>query len=326
MARKYSNKRMSKIEPSELTLTFATPSVVGGASETFYIDLSQVASIVNRRFYRQGINWAVGGFKFLTPSGFSGQLSVSKLPNTWVMSNAWEKTFRAWSRQQRESLDDGVQESVRAKFNDFKIFADPLHLSKGIAANLIPVSTGDHVVAGAALLGEWEASQLVIPNFGAPGVNYEPFLTAVGAKVGGAGGSYPLTSLYADSRSTPQSPDPAVPGDVLSTDNILNLMFDVGDNNTDVLANVVGKNDELPYSQDIYPGQPTNLEGLAIHSIENVSATTIGGTTRIKGGNFPCGLISIDATNTGSTANITIQIDLVPGNHRGYLCEPMTEM
>jgi len=26
------------------------------------------------------------------------------------------------------------------------------------------------------------------------------------------------------------------------------------------------------------------------------------------------------------TTNLRIQIDLVPGNHRGYLCEPMTEM
>ena len=165
--------------------------------------------MINRRFYRQGINWAVAGFKFLTASSFAGQVSVNKLPNTWVMSNAWEKTFRAWQRQQREALDDGMQESIKAKFNDFKIFADPTHLSAGVGANLLPISVGDHAVAGIAAPGEWEYSQLVIPNFGAPGVNYEPFLTAVGAKVGGAGGSYSLTSLYADSRSTPQSPDPA---------------------------------------------------------------------------------------------------------------------
>ena len=47
--------------------------------------------------------------------------------------------------------------------------------------------------------------------------------------------------------------------------------------------------------------------------------------TRIKGGNFPCGLVRFDWTPE-TTSNIVIQIDLVPGNHRGYLCEPMTEM
>ena len=58
--RKYSAMKRNKIEPSVLTLTFATP---GSGAARSYIDLSQVASLVNRRFYRQGINWAVAGFK-----------------------------------------------------------------------------------------------------------------------------------------------------------------------------------------------------------------------------------------------------------------------
>jgi hypothetical protein len=104
-------------------------------------------------------------------------------------------------------------------------------------------------------------------------------------------------------------------------------MFDVGDNDAQVMENVVGKNDDLPYPQDDYPGGDTQLTGLENHSIEFITATTIGGTTRIKGGNFPCGLIRIDVGNSGSvTSNVAIQLDLVPGEHRGYLCEPMTEM
>ena len=185
MARRKST-RGSKIQPAVQTLTFAFTATGGNSLTANYIDLSQCASLINRRFYRQGINWAVAGFKFLTASSFAGQVSVNKLPNTWVMSNAWEKTFRAWQRQQREALDDGMQESIKAKFNDFKIFADPTHLSAGVGANLLPISVGDHAVAGIAAPGEWEISQIVIPNFGAPGVNYEPFLTAVGDDVGGA--------------------------------------------------------------------------------------------------------------------------------------------
>ena len=60
MAKKrYSRK--SKIEPSAMTLYVPT-SAVGGVNPnvTQYLDLSQVASLVNRRFYRQGINWAIG--------------------------------------------------------------------------------------------------------------------------------------------------------------------------------------------------------------------------------------------------------------------------
>ena len=297
-------------------MSFALPD--GAATST--IDLSQVASIMNRRFYRQGINWAVAGFKVISPAGATGSLSVAQLPNTWIMSNAWEKTFRAWQRQQNEVLDDGVQESVKAKFNDFKIFADADHLAAGVAGNLLPID-----FAGAPYLpGEWEASQIVIPNFGTVGVNYEPFLMAVGDKIGGAGGAYSLIDLYANSRAVPQSPDPAVGPDVLSTDNILNLMFDVGDNNTDVLTNVVGKNDELPYVQDDYPGGPTQAPTLQYHDSAIISGTTIGGVTHMKGGNFPCGLVRISSNI--DTPNTVFVVDLIPGNHRGYLCEPMTEM
>ena len=47
----------------------------------------------------------------------------------------------------------------------------------------------------------------------------------------------------------------------------------------------------------------------------------------MKGGAFPCGLIRVSSTLTipeGDSA--LLQVNLVPGTHRGYLCEPMTEM
>ncbi len=323
MARRKSSRRGSKIQPAALTMTFA--SSTSGAS-TEFIDLSQVASILNRRFYRQGINWAVAGFKFssLKP----GSIVISKLPNTWVMSNAWEKGFRAWQRQQNETLEDGSQESVKAKFNDFKIFADGDHLASGIAANMMPVGVAVGGGGSAALPGEWDASQIVIPNYGAPGVNYEPYFLGVGPDVGGAGGAVSLIAAYENSRGVPQSPDPATPPGVLNTANIYRAMFDVGDNNEDVLENVVGKNDELPYVQDDYPNGGVQLAGLEWHDFAQIygtSATTNVGITSAKGGNFPCGLIRIDWTPE-ENANLLIQVDLIPGNHRGYLCEPMTEM
>ncbi len=316
--RKYS--KMTKIQPSVQTFQFSVTQ--SGTNDINYIDLSQCASILNRRFYRQGINWAVSGFKVLT-SGL-GAIGINKLPNTWVMSNSWEKGFRAWKRQQDEVLVDGTQESVKAKFNDFKIFMDTAHHTLGFRDNLLPQSSGvPNAVTATA--GEWEASQIVIPNFGAPGVNYEPFITAVGDDVGGAGGAIALIKAYANSRSVPQSPDPSVPAGVLSNENYWSMMFDVGDNNEDVMDNVVGKNNDLPYPQDDYPGGDTQLPSLEIHDTEFVTASTIGGTTRLKGGNFPCGLVQLVSSFAPATEFI-VQLTLVPGTHRGYLCEPMTEM
>ena len=198
-------------------------------------------------------------------------------------------------------------------------------MTTGVSRNLLPIDSASNQ----ALPGEWEASQIVIPNFQTVGTNIEPFIRAVGATdLVSDPTQFSLIEAYANSRRVPQSPDPAVPAGVLSdVDNIYRAMFDVGDNDDQVMDNAVGKNDNLPYPQTFYPGGDTQLEALETHSLEIISGTTIGGTTRIKGGNFPCGLIRLDVSNSSATtASIVLQLDLVPGNHRGYLCEPMTDM
>ena len=155
MARKYSAKKRSNIEPAVQTLSFVIPLPAGNSNN--FIDLSQVASLVNRRFYRQGINWAVAGFKLLTNAGDVGGLTIQKLPNTWVMSNAWEKGFLAWQRMNDLALEES--ESIRPRFLDFKVYADADHHVAGTAANLLPIT-----FVGPATPGEWEMSKYVIPR------------------------------------------------------------------------------------------------------------------------------------------------------------------
>ena len=168
---------MNKIEPSEMTISVLGTLGAPGSTVRSYIDLSQIASLVNRRFYRQGINWAVAGFK--VGAGGAGTVQISKLPNSWVCSNAWEKAFRAWNRQQKEALDDAGGQSAMAKFRDFKVFMDTEHVDRFIsngsdlnATNLMPISFGA-LAAG----GEWQPSRIVLPNtvdVGGPGVNIAP--------------------------------------------------------------------------------------------------------------------------------------------------------
>ena len=130
----------SKIEPASLTFYLPTSTVAPGASKTEYLDLSQIASIVNRRFYRQGLNWAVAGIKVLSQSGFRGSISVAKLPNTWVLSNSWEKSMRSWLKMSNNALEEA--ESVRPRFMDFKIYADATHHQAGFTGNLLPAGLG----------------------------------------------------------------------------------------------------------------------------------------------------------------------------------------
>ncbi len=325
-------RRKSKIQPAVMTMAFALPD--GAATST--IDLSQAASLMNRRFYRQGINWAVAGFKIISPAGATGSLSVAQLPNTWVTSNAWEKSFRTWTRMNNEALAES--ESVKPKFLDYKIFADTTHHAAGSAANLLPVD-----FAGADYVdGMWEYSKFIIPDTTQVSGVREREVIAVGANYPGVGprglDAVSMIEGYAASRALPNIVDPNTPSDALSIDgatpaNWLTATFNDGTQQTDaVITDMVTENNQAPYPFEddgvnpdtMYPGGANQAPTLQYHDSALVSGTTIGGITQLKGGNFPCGLIrvasNIDAPNT------LFVVNLIPGNHRGYLCEPMTEM
>jgi len=345
MAKRKYSKRSNKIEPAVQTLLLGLPSTASGGSSVSYLDLSQIASLINRRFYRQGINWAVAGFKFVTPTApagsfLGGSIAIGKLPNTWVMSNSWEKGMRAWSKMNREALAE--TESVRPKFLDFKIYADDEHHAAGFGANLLP-----QTFTGAATAGEWESAKIVVPTSTTTSGTSEFEAIAVGASFPGAGASgFNAVSLiegYAASRGLPNIADPNTPDDAsdvgptATPENWIAAMFNEGtDQDSDVLENMITENNIAPYPFEndgvhidtMYPGGANQLSGLQFHDSMNYGSTTIGGTTRLKGGNFPCGLVKIlHVVNASSEAHqLALQIDLVPGNHRGYLCEPMTEM
>ncbi len=338
MAKRRYSKKGSKIQPAAMTMTFATPSVGGGATGRSYIDLSQAASLVNRRFYRQGINWAVAGFKVTSLQ--PGSVTMGKLPNTWVMSNAWEKGMRAWQRMNKDAVDE--TESIRPKFLDFKVYADSQHHTAGTADNLLPLSYGGIP----AFAGEWEMSKYVIPRTDGTDDVYSREIIATGGNYPGAGASglnaVSLIEGYAASRSLPDVLDPNVPDDAASVDgatpqNFLQALFNEGtEQDSAVLDDMIAENNIAPYpfendgtnTDTMYPGGANQLEGLEWHDLVQIyetNATQGVGVQRLKGGNFPCGLIAID-WSPASSANLVIQIDLIPGNHRGYLCEPMTEM
>ncbi len=332
-------KRMkSKIQPAVQTLTFATSGVTPLNTGIFFIDLSQCASLMNRRFYRQGLNWAVAGIKILTPG--QGSLTVQKLPNTWVMSNAWEKGFRAWQKMIDNATDDSGTQSVKGKFLDFKIYADKEHHRQGFGANLLPTSIDSSTATTfTATSGQWQPSEIELPSTtGSPGSSFAYEIIAVGpnAAAGASGlNAKSLINGYASSRALPYETDPNTPDDSSDyTENWMLGLFNDGTNqDSDVVQMLETTGDKAPYPYEgdgtatdtQYPGGGNNLPTLQTHATEFITSTTIGGTTRIKGGNFPCGLMCItwDPTVAG---NLVLEIDLVPGHHRGYLCEPMTEM
>ncbi len=328
-----------KLEPVPLTLTFATVPNEPGASVTAYIDLSQSASLAARKFLRQGLNWGFGGIKCI--SAVAGSIAIYKLPNSWVMSNAWHKSYLSWSQMNNEALEES--ESVRPRFLDFKIYADAAHHALGFPANLLPLAVG-----GATVPGEWESSKLRIPiGPTQPGVTTDYEVIAVGANYPGVGASgknaVSCIEGYAASRGLPNVLDPNVPDDASDADGVTpeNWMAALQNEGTEqteeVLNDMISENNIAPYPFEndgtavdtMYPGGVNQMSGLEWHDsgvIYSTSATTNVGFSRIKGGNFPCGLIKVVWTPVEGVSNLVLQVDLIPGFERGYLAEPMQDM
>lgn len=324
--------KQRKMEPAIMSMFFEVPfadgvSESGGALD--YIDLSQCASIVNRRFYRQGINWAVAGFRIHTAPDTSGTVSFYKVQSTWQAFNSWKKSFALWTEMNDLVLDN--QPSIKPAFLDFKVFMDNGHINEGFNANLIPyvesMDTNNEITIEPYLKGNWEHTLITMPNDDAalPPDTYKSYRL----KFHGIDSSTSKAMIqgYADSRSVPQDPDPETQAG--ADTGWMNLITDYGEINEEVAFNLQTRGDDLPYDQFEYPGGGLNAGEPSLHAIAKVSPTTIGGNTSASGGMFPCGLIKVHNTLAAADSSVTafaLEVLLVPGSHRGYLCEKMQEV
>lgn len=337
MARNTRRSRgLKKLQPAPMTMTFEM-----GDGGTSYIDLSQCASILSRRFYRQGLNWAVAGMSIYA-KGTNKTVRIATLQKNWATFNAWKKGFALWNEMNDQVLD--VEPGIQGKYADFKIFLDRKHMENFLAngeqddttvsagKTLLPVVVNS--TTGASQLPsdsnrEWNYSEYIIPQAGGAAPAKTAHIHMNGASsLAGAPPSVGLISGYGLSRSRPQLEDPNVP--LTSVDSWMNSLFSMADTDDDIRDNLVTENDENPYAvsgpgsdQERYPGGEVNLPGLELVSppITSSAGTDYAGRVQIPGFTAPCGLIYIK--NDGA---VTVQVHLVPGDHRGYMAVPMQEM
>lgn len=320
---------MKKLQPAVTTLSFQVPT---GES---YVDIWLAASIANRRAYKQGFKPAISGMTLYTSN--AGVFSTFILPETWAMDNAYVKSKAMWNKMNDQVLDD--EPDIQGKYHDFKIAMDANMVAQSVQCQvtpagkiLTPIDEGGNLTsadftAASAPRADWSYSTIQIPNDPASGVTSEFSLHAVGPNQSIAAGdpvdSKGLITGYAKSRSRPQEQDPNVP----LGEGWMNELFDVGENNEEIRDDLADDNDRPPYAligaasvRETYPGGSEEFPTLQVHDSAIVSATTVGGKTSIRGLMPACGLLKFSNT-TGAVA--TLQIHLVPGTNRGYMCESM---
>lgn len=301
------------------------------AEGLFYatIDLSQSVSMISRKRYRQGLEWAVSGIRVNSPQGC--QLRVATLPQTWSCSQAWKTSFRAW-RKMRANAEAGMTTENEAKYADFKIFFDANHADGGLpqtAPNLVPVGVAP---AAPGAVYDWESSEFTWPDDSdmAGATRRAHMIGDDHSNI-----SFGMIHNYADLRRRPQVDDPNIPE--LGTGSVLTSLFDYGGDADAILADISLENNDPPYyvgadpsEEEYYPGGKNYRAGW---SDWQISATNIynsgagaSGNGFVPGFTAYCGLIRIKFEGPASLQDVQFWVDLIPGPHDGYMARPMQEV
>ncbi|AXH79599.1 MAG: hypothetical protein [Circular genetic element sp.] len=284
-----------------------------------YVDLAQCLSLVNRRFYRQGMNYAVENIKFYANNG--GSINCYKVPTTWVADNATTKAFENWKEQRAEVLKESP--SLKARWSDFKIFLDAQHVALGMAGNLVPAGTS-------TLTADWEASEFVVPitgGSGGLGNAQEVTMHVVGDHLppGPFNNSVTSASLiksYADSRSIILAPDPVQPPGYNTNMYIRESSHD--EMAADIIQNVTNFNDNPPYDLDDYPGGDTLMPYPQVFDaalLNNLGDSFSYSTYNTGPFIAPLGLLRFDPVTFDPETQIFMEITLAPGAYKGILAE-----
>ena len=286
-------------------LVYQIPS----GSSLWYIDLARDLSIINRKLIRQKQTFTVMG-GMMKDSGGS-DLSFSTAPHTWTTKLAINRAFKQWRKLQAQTYKR--TEGLRApKYNDFKVYLDIAHNS---GRTLTPLFKGNGSTGVPHAVGEWNYSTLVQPKLidaggGALGFdanadswdmhivgthtsNGEPINTADGQQFYADLTRVGLIKSWYDSRSVPNLTQPNN-APAVRTDPLSNL-FDVEDDDSEMIAIIESENDQAPYRYDNVMGSAdgeTQLVSFADNSSGEPDIVTIPGFQSL------CGLVRIDVTST----------------------------
>ena len=300
-------KKYSKKSPTVSRLSFEFDG-----SSTQFIDIAKALSIINRKFYRQGVYYYVNSVEIYNNE--TGVVDLHTLPDTWVTKNAWNRGFRMF--QKMNSMVDGVSAVGRPKYHDFKVFMSNLHRTTGSANPSMYDINGAHL---GFVADDWDYSQFVSADDDGDATQDadEFYVHMLGDHVGSPDNwtTVGLIKSYGDSRQRPNTPDPVIPADA-STDPLVNV-FDMSSEEqmNDIIENLDAANDETPYNDTFYVGQNGKMQHVARIGTE----VGVGRVGRASGFCAPMGLICVDPHGVNTAFRVVL--NLAVGTYHGIYAE-----
>lgn len=312
----------TSIEPAQRVLSYVLTPSSGGV--TVDIDLAKDLSAVNRRLYRQGMQYYVSGITVFTPGTTRIQCMAQTAGDTWIVHNAWKKGRALWLEQQRDAAKAiGISMGTWA---DFKVTLDD---NDSAAINTL---AGD---SGAITPDEWNYSELVYED---DGDEYSPTMHLLGTSTLASGVG--LVQEYAISRNQLTNPSPVTPAE--ASDSIYAKMLMATDEFSDILIDdIEGHNDSPPYDHSEYVGGDTVADAPFTQSVGIASGTN--SVAHLPGFTAECGLIRLicastavyDAIDTSTNPDTITQhtntrdeaflvmVQVAPGPYKGVMASKM---
>lgn len=302
-------KMYKKTSPTQLRLSFEF-----AGNTTQFIDIAKALSIINRKFYRQGVYYYVNSVELYNNEDAHVDLHV--LPDTWVTKNAWNRGFNAF--QKMNSMVDGITNIGRPKYHDFKVYMSELHMTTG-SAN--PALHGINSTSAGMAADEWAYSQFISADDDGDAVQQaDNFYVHMLGPHAGAATNWDSVGLIISYRDTRSYPDPTGEPVLLSTssdDPITNVFdFSSEEQMNDIITQLDQDNDETPYDSNALVGQSVNNMQ---HVSRLVTTTSIGRVAKDAGFCAPFGLICVDPQDTATAFRLVL--NLAPGTYHGVYAE-----
>ena len=301
-------KKYTKTAPTQLRLSFE-----GSGNGTKFIDIAKAASIINRKFIRQGVYFYVNSVELYNNEDAYVDLHV--LPDNWITKNAHQRGFKLFQKMNALTNEAGFQ--MRPKYHDFKVFMSPLHQSTGSMDPSLHGINGNPVQHTA---DDWEYSKFVsADDDGDSNQQADDFYVhMIGGHVGSTANwtSVSLIKSYSESRTTVQIDDPN-DDNTVNDDPLVNV-FDMSSEEqmNDLITNLQQDNDDPPYDYNFYIGESTsNMQQVA----RLATSAITGRVAKASGFCVPFGLICVDPQDTATAYRVVI--NLAQGTYHGTYAE-----
>ena len=303
-------KKYKKTAPTVLRLSFE-----GNGNETRYIHIARALSVINRKFYRQGLYYYVNSVELYNNE--DAFIDLHTIPDTWVTKNAWNRGFQLFQKMNAQV------DTPRPKYHDFKVlmFGEAPTSTKAPhteANTMDPEMFGINSDFSSHSPDEWVYSKMTTMK--SDGGQADEFTVAMLGDHRGQDGNYVTVGLirsYGDTRSYPPVfGQPQLPSGV-DTDPLATLFETSSDGAiTDIIDNLDDDNDLTPYAGQTYiGGSHNNMQ----HVARLATSQTTGRVAKASGFCAPMGLICVDPQDTATAYRVVI--NLAAGTYHGVYAE-----